>query len=134
MKTRARPESRLPENYRVVLDVLTEHGAGTHLSTSDVFSAAKKRKPRIGYSTVYRGLLRLRDLGLASEIIVPGASAAVYEPAGERHAHFRCGACGIVSDIDFEMSKRALRAMEAQAGVTIDSATVTLHGRCSRCV
>lgn len=133
MKTRTQAAPRLPENYRVILDILTEHGTGTHLTTSDVFAAAKKRKPRIGYSTVYRGLLRLRDLGLAAEILVPGATAAVYEPAGEQHAHFRCEKCGSVRDIEFEMPKRALRAMAADAGVTIDSATVTLHGRCSRC-
>lgn len=133
MKSRTQPAPRLPENYQVVFDILTEHGTGTHLTTGDVYAAARKRKPRIGYSTVYRGLLRLRDLGLASEIVVPGATAAVYEPAGPQHAHFRCRECGSVRDIDFDLSKRALRTMEERNGVTIESTTVTLHGRCARC-
>ncbi len=133
MKARSQAPPRLPENYQVVFDILREHGTGTHLTTGDVYAVARTRKQKIGYSTVYRGLLRLRDLGLASEIVVPGTAAAVYEPAGPQHAHFRCDACGAVRDVDFDLSKRALRTMEERSGVKIQFATVTLHGRCGRC-
>jgi len=124
---------RLPKNHEVVLEIIRGAGHGVHLTTSDVFARAKSRRPAIGFSTVYRGIQRLRDLALIDEILVPGADAAVYELAGTTHAHFRCNRCGTVADVPYKVPARAVAEIAKTSGARIDEAKVTLHGLCRTC-
>ena len=73
-------ESDLPKNYRLLYDLVQESGRGRHLTMNELFVEASARQPGIGHSTVYRGLIRLRQLGLISEILVPGAASAINSP------------------------------------------------------
>jgi Fur family transcriptional regulator, ferric uptake regulator len=123
----------LPKNYQLVYEIVEEGGIGRHLSASQIYAKALKRRPGIGFSTVYRGLERLRDLGLVSELCVPGADAAAYEPAGPRHAHFRCSACGEIEDVPYAIPTRTLKALALQHGFNIESERVTFEGRCADC-
>jgi Fur family transcriptional regulator, ferric uptake regulator len=123
----------LPKNYRLIHEIVEESGIGRHLTPSEIYTKALERRPGIGFSTVYRGLLRLRDLGLVSELIVPGAGAATYEPSGPRHAHFRCSACGQIEDVAYAIPSRTLKALAAQHGFEIVSERVSFEGRCETC-
>lgn len=127
------PEARLAQNYRLVHAIVREHGPGTHLSPADVFAYAKARRPGIGFTTVYRALARLRDLGLIAEILLPGAESAYYEPAGKAHAHFRCDACGSVTDVDYALPPDVIADLGKRSGVEIGEVMLSLHGRCARC-
>ncbi len=99
----------LPKNYQLIYDIVAESGIGRHLTPTDIYAKAVERRPGIGISTVYRGLERLRDLGLVSELQVPGLDAATYEPSGPRHAHFRCSDCGEIEDVAYAIPARTLR-------------------------
>jgi Fe2+ or Zn2+ uptake regulation protein len=132
MNTERQPQ-RLPKNYQLVYDIVRAAGTGVHLTTSALFTLAKKRRPAIGFTTVYRGVQRLRDLGLIDEIVVPGSDAAVYEPAGAPHAHFRCVRCGLVEDVDYRLAPQTVSALARATGARIDEVSVTLHGECRAC-
>jgi len=131
MASTAQPS--LPKNYQLIYDIVQASGIGRHLTSSQVFAKALKRRPGIGFSTVYRGLERLRDLGLVSELFVPGVDGATYEPAGPRHAHFRCSECGEIEDVSYAIPARALKALALEHGFEIESERVTLEGRCADC-
>jgi Fe2+ or Zn2+ uptake regulation protein len=133
MATESAPNAALPKNYRLVYDIVQESGLGRHLTMSEVFSRAAGRRPGIGYSTVYRGLVRLRELGLIAEIVVPGADCATYEPVGPQHAHVRCVVCGSIEDAAYTLPPRILRSVATETGFAIESGTVTFSGRCARC-
>lgn len=126
------PQVRLPANYRLVLDVVRELGSGRHLATMDIFIEAKRRRPAIGYSTVYRGLARLCELGLVAEIIVPGSCAA-YETASAHHAHFRCDGCGLLSDVDYAIPPETVARIAQASGIEITGEALTFRGLCARC-
>jgi Fur family transcriptional regulator, ferric uptake regulator len=123
----------LPKNYRLVYEIVQESGVGRHLTSSQVYAKALKRRPGIGVSTVYRGLERLRDLGLVSELYVPGVDAATYEPSGMPHAHFRCRECGEIRDVSYAIPSRTIKALGLQHGFTIETERVTFEGRCTAC-
>jgi Fur family ferric uptake transcriptional regulator len=125
--------AKLPNNYQLIYDIVVRSGIGRHLTPAEIYTKALKRRPGIGFSTVYRGLERLRDLGLVSELYVPGADAATYEPAGPRHAHFRCSDCGAIEDVAYAIPPRTLKTLASQHGFTIDSERVTFEGRCADC-
>jgi Fur family ferric uptake transcriptional regulator len=123
----------LPKNYQLIYDIVAESGIGRHLTPTDIYAKAVERRPGIGISTVYRGLERLRDLGLVSELQVPGLDAATYEPSGPRHAHFRCSDCGEIEDVAYAIPARTLRALAVEHGFRIDGERVTFEGRCAAC-
>jgi Fur family transcriptional regulator, ferric uptake regulator len=123
----------LPKNYQLIYEIVAESGIGRHVTPSDIYAKALKRRPGIGFSTVYRGLERLRDLGLVSELNVPGAGAAAYEPSGPRHAHFRCSACGRIEDVAFTIPARTIKTLGLQHGFQIETERITFEGRCDVC-
>ena len=124
---------RLAKNYRLVYDVVRKQGHGRHLATADVFKLVRRRRVGIGFTTVYRALAKLRDLGLISEIQLPGADSAYYEPAGQAHAHFRCDVCGGVKDIAYVPSKRVVAQLAQNHRVDVNDVLLSLHGRCANC-
>lgn len=124
---------RLTKNYRLIHDIVYEQGRGRHLAMSELYALAKERQPGIGFTTVYRALLRLRDLGLVSEILLPGADSAYYEPASEAHAHFRCAACGKVEDLDYVVPPSEVERLASSHDFAVDAVSLSLHGRCAAC-
>jgi Fe2+ or Zn2+ uptake regulation protein len=104
-----------------------------HRTASELFVEAHARYPSMGVSTVYRGLTRLRDLGFVAEILVPGASSAVYERAAPPHAHFRCTRCGTVLDVRYQLSDDVLLQVSEATGTRISDVSLTFHGTCHAC-
>jgi Fe2+ or Zn2+ uptake regulation protein len=127
------PAVKLPKNYQLIYEIVEQSGLGRHLTPSEIYAKALRRQPGIGFSTVYRGLERLRDLGLVSELNLPGVDAATYEPAGPRHAHFRCSLCGEIEDVPYAIPARTIKALALQHGFDIQSERVTFEGRCTAC-
>jgi Fe2+ or Zn2+ uptake regulation protein len=123
----------LPANYRLVYDIVSRSGIGKHLSSAQVYARALRRRPGIGFSTVYRGLLRLRDLGLISEIVVPGAAGATYEPSGPPHAHLRCSVCETIEDVEYAVPPKTRQRLAQRHGFQIDAERVVFEGRCRSC-
>jgi Fe2+ or Zn2+ uptake regulation protein len=126
-------EARLSKNHRLVYEVVQEQGAGHHLPMSELYEIARTRRPGIGFTTVYRALTRLRDIGLVSEITLPGADSAYYEPAGPPHAHFVCTSCAKVSDVPFQLPEDVVSKLASELRAHVTSSVVSLHGRCSSC-
>jgi Fe2+ or Zn2+ uptake regulation protein len=124
---------RLPKNYRLVNDVVREHGHGRHLTTQDVHALARRSQPTIGFTTVYRALNRLTEMGLVSEVRVPGAGMTYFETHAEPHAHFHCEGCGRIEDLDYRMPDVALRRIARAYDVAVSDALVTVVGRCADC-
>jgi Fur family ferric uptake transcriptional regulator len=129
-----RPEPRLSKNCRLVYEIVREAAAnGRHVPIADLYARARERQPRIGYATIYRAITRLRDLRLVEGVHIPGASSAVFEPMGKKHAHFRCDVCGVMRDADVALSQRALRSAARRLDAELSGADVVLRGRCATC-
>jgi len=123
----------LPPNYRTVLDVVEEAGPGSHVTAQEIWVRARALRPRIGFATVHRGLIRLHELGAVMKIDVPGGSSAVYEPPASPHAHFRCTGCGAITDLEYAVPAQTVRRLAERHGVAIERETVTFTGRCADC-
>ena len=123
----------LPANYRAVLDVVEQAGPGSHLTAQQLWARARELRPKIGFATVHRALIRLHEAGVVMKIDVPGEASAVYEPAASPHAHFRCSACGLIADLDYAVPAATIRALAARNGIAIERETVTFTGRCAGC-
>ena len=128
------PKARkLPPNYQVVFDVVNALDKGEHAAAGDIYATARQLRAGIGYSTVYRALDRLRDLGLVHEVRVPGSSSALYEAARGMHAHFRCQSCGRIGDIDYTLPPSEIAGVAESNRIAIGEVVVTFNGVCAGC-
>ena len=127
------PEPRLPKKHRLVNDVVREHGRGRHLTTAEIHALARDRHPSIGFTTIYRALNRLSQLGLVSELRVPGADTTYYETPTDPHAHFRCQTCGRIDDLDYQLPAAVVEEIARAHGVEVRETLVNLAGRCRSC-
>jgi Fur family transcriptional regulator, ferric uptake regulator len=126
-------ESRLSKNHRLLHEIVQEQGPGRHLSMADLYEIARTRRPGIGFTTVYRALTRLRDVGLVSELSLPGADSAYYETARSPHAHFRCLTCGSVTDVPYQLPEDVQSRLASTLHAEVTGSDVSLHGRCAAC-
>jgi Fe2+ or Zn2+ uptake regulation protein len=124
---------RLPKNYRLVNEVVQEHGHGRHLAMADIHALAKRSQPTIGFTTVYRALNRLSRLGLIAEVRVPGADMTYYETPADPHAHFHCESCGRIDDLDYHLPGGDVERIAAAYRIDVREALVTISGRCPAC-
>jgi Fe2+ or Zn2+ uptake regulation protein len=124
---------QLPANYRVILDVVNEYGAGRHATAQEVFMRARELRPGIGFTTVHRGLARLHELGHVLKLDITGEGSAMYEPVTEAHAHFRCTGCGAVADVDYACDAATRAELESRHGLAIRGESITFTGLCRTC-
>jgi Fe2+ or Zn2+ uptake regulation protein len=129
----ARTGRSLPPNYQAVLDVIECAGPGSHLSAYQIWERARKVKPQIGFATVHRGLSRLHGTRSIMKIDLPGEASTFYEPVSHDHAHFRCTACGSLTDLAYEVPTTTLAELGQQNQCSIDAASVYFSGRCAAC-
>jgi Fur family ferric uptake transcriptional regulator len=59
---------RVTEQRQKILAVLKEVASGEHLSAEDVFQKLSRNGEKIGFSTIYRALHLLVDLGILREL------------------------------------------------------------------
>ncbi len=123
----------LTQNYRLVYEIVRDQARGTHLTPAEVFAFAKTKHKSIGFTTVYRALARMRELGLVSEISLPGTESAYYEPAGSVHAHFRCDACGGIEDIDYALAPKLVEELARKHRLDVQGVSINLRGTCRHC-
>ncbi len=132
MKTSDHPR-RLPTNYQLVYDVVRGLEPGLHAPAADIYTRAKALKASLGYSTVYRALDRLCQMGLVLELHLPGMNAALYEQARSGHAHFVCRACGRIEDVDCDVPAEAIHSFVRSRDGDVEEIILTVHGRCTAC-
>lgn len=114
-----------------ILDYL--EGNYSHPTAEEVYSAVKKKLPRITKATVYRNLKFLAEKKIINEVNIKGA--ARYEPALAHHHHVICMVCGGIMDFESKkLSDYAMKVAGEFGGAEIDSAYTNFYGKCSKCL
>ena len=108
--------------------------SGDHIGVEDIYRKARKRDPRVGFSTVYRTMKLLKECGLVSERHF-GDGVARYEPVhdGQHHDHLICVRCGDI--VEFEDAEIETRqdAIAERHGFTVTSHKHEIYGTCAKC-
>lgn len=118
-----------PQREAVLQAIRSSDG---HLTASEVFEAARRRRPSISYATVYNSLRYLADAGLVHEIN-QGKGASRYDRETERHDHAVCTRCGKLVDFDLPATVELMRAAARRSRFKAESVHLTLKGVCPDC-
>jgi Fur family peroxide stress response transcriptional regulator len=107
--------------------------SAAHPDAETVFQAVSQRVPSISRDTVYRTLATLEAEGLVRKV-EPLFESARYDANLDRHHHFVCTVCGLVSDFYSDELDRLPIPRSLESMGVIDSAQVQVRGTCLACV
>lgn len=112
-----------------VLDYL--RSTTSHPSAEEVYSAVRKKLPRISLATVYRNLDVLCQSGAATMIEYDDIRR--YDGNPEPHAHIKCRECARISDITVPLSLCRAKDIHHQTGYVVTHMDVCYYGICPSC-
>lgn len=105
-----------------------------HLSVDDLLRLARRRRPEVGRTTVYRTLKLLQAAGLATELVLQGETRFEREYKRQHHDHFICKECGEILEFSSEEIERIQEQVAADIGFLIDGHRHQIFGYCRDCV
>ncbi len=109
------------------------HSTG-HKNLGQIYSLVSKINPKIGYTTVYRTLRLLTQLGLASKRKFADGETR-YEPSyeGSHHDHLICLDCGGIIEFEDPTLEALQREIARRHRFKVSHHRMELYGQCERC-
>lgn len=105
-----------------------------HPSAEDIYQQALEIHPTISFTTVYKTLQTLRDLGEILEINID-PERAHYDPVTEDHYHTFCTRCREIEDLVPETDHlRRLSHQNLAGSFDVQSVQVHMVGVCGSCL
>ncbi|MDF1535103.1 MAG: Fur family transcriptional regulator [bacterium] len=107
-------------------------GNRDHPSAEDIYRQVLKVHPAISFTTVYKTLQTLRDMGELQELTI-NPERAHYDPATWEHVHTFCRSCRSICDLD-DGHESNLTPFIAEAGsFEVHHVQIHLVGLCGEC-
>lgn len=105
-----------------------------HIAVEEIHRAARKRDPKVGFSTVYRTMKLLKECGLVLERHF-GDGVTRYEPLheGEHHDHLICTMCEAIVEFEDEEIEMRQDTIARKHGFVVQSHKHEIYGLCPRC-
>lgn len=103
-----------------------------HIRIEELWNEVRKVEPSIGYVTVYRTLMLLKECGLAHQRHF-GEGKSLFENAGEHHDHMICIKCGSIVEFEDDRIERLQEQIAKENHFKIVSHRHEIYGACSRC-
>ncbi len=105
-----------------------------HVSVEELTAIVRRRRPEVGYTTVYRALKLLSECGLAAARQF-GDGKARFERVLEEahHDHLICTSCGAIHEFEDPHIEELQEAVAQRHGFQITSHKMELYGTCIRC-
>ncbi len=117
---------RATPTRRAIIDVL--RATDTHMTASEIILSINAAKKTYDQSTVYRGLIDLRRVGLIAESrISPGNT--VYEWISQsNHHHLHCTNCGRTMPLDDQLVQEFISRVHSRHGFHVNATHLIVSG------
>ncbi len=107
-------------------------GNRDHPSAEDIYRQVLKVHPSISFTTVYKTLQTLRDMGEIQEITID-SERAHYDPRTGEHVHTFCRSCRSICDLEEERHKDLAPLIPETGTFEVHNVQVHLVGLCGEC-
>ena len=106
---------------------------GEHVSVDELFDRVRQVDKAVGYSTVWRNLKLICEVGLAREVNVGDGVTRYDRVTRKPHGHFYCVSCKSLEEFDLnEIAGRLAKVASAEKFET-ESFKVEIEGVCQSC-
>ena len=104
-----------------------------HLDADEIYRVARRKRPYLSLSTVYRALQKFKQQGLIAELHFD-ENHHHYEvkPATEHH-HLVCHACGKVIEFKYPLARYIKKNVAEARDFAITGTEVRVTGYCAEC-
>ncbi|MCH7548256.1 MAG: transcriptional repressor [Candidatus Krumholzibacteriota bacterium] len=107
---------------------------GQHVSVDELFAKVRQLDRSVGYSTVWRNLKLICQVGLAEEVNI-GDGITRYDRVTESpHGHLFCMKCKKVIEFNVEQIVGVLVGVAGEMNFSPESFKVEIQGSCSDCL
>lgn len=104
----------------------------SHPSAEEVFKRVKKIYPTVSFTTIYKTLETLRDLGEVQELIID-EDRKHYDPNTDTHHHVICSNCKKILDVFEDFSQHVKLPDTLKRDYTVSGFQISFHGICKDC-
>ena len=119
-------------NQRALIMEIIRQGQG-HIDADEIYRRARKRKPRLSLSTVYRTLQIFKKLGLVEELHFDESHHHYEAKPSAEHHHLVCLGCGRLIEFHYPLSRYIKRNIPEAKGFDITETEVRVTGYCAKC-
>lgn len=126
---------RLTNQRQKILQLFESNHPSHHLSAEEIHQSLASQGESISFSTIYRALHMLVDLGLLQEIEL-AEDRKLYElnaPFTQPHHHLLCVHCGAFNEFSDPNITQVSAQETLQRGFSIVNCQFTLLGICPEC-
>jgi Fur family ferric uptake transcriptional regulator len=106
---------------------------GRHVSVDDVYDKVRERDRSIGYSTVWRNLKLICQVGLAEEVNLGDGITRYDRVTKVPHGHYYCTQCKSVTEFNVDNIVGALAEHAKGTDFHPDVFKVEIQGLCKDC-
>jgi len=103
------------------------------LGADEIYRLARRERPRLSLSTVYRTLGLLKELGLVWELRFEEGYSRYELASPEGHHHLVCLGCGKVIEFQCAHCAQVHQDLADRHGFQITGSRVELLGYCAEC-
>jgi Fur family transcriptional regulator, ferric uptake regulator len=114
-----------------ILKTLTQGRA--HRTAQEIFEAAKRKDPTLGFATVYRLLRTLAEKKYVTEVRMGGLPARYELTPKNHHDHLTCTECGIIVEFENQSIERLQLQVAKERGFQLTGHVLELYGTCRQC-
>lgn len=104
----------------------------SHPSAEEVYKRVKKIYPTVSFTTIYKTLETLRDMGEITELTID-EDRKHYDPNTNTHHHLICSVCKKILDIFEDFSSHIKLPDSLKNDFTISGHQISFHGTCKEC-
>jgi len=114
----------------MIFKVLEKNTA--HPSAEEIYKTVKKVYPSVSFTTIYKTLETLRDLGEVKELYID-KDRKHYDPDISSHHHFICSVCKKIHDIHEDFSANIKLNESFHKKFTVSGFRISFYGTCNEC-
>jgi Fur family peroxide stress response transcriptional regulator len=107
-------------------------GNTSHPSAEEIYKKVKEVYPTVSFTTIYKTLETLRDLGEIAELTLD-EERKHYDPNTETHHHIICSVCKKILDIFDDFSSLIKVPNAVKKDYTVDGFQISFYGTCKEC-
>ncbi|MCF6157894.1 MAG: transcriptional repressor [wastewater metagenome] len=104
----------------------------SHPSAEEIFRRVKRTYPTVSFTTIYKTLETLRDLGEIKELIID-KDRKHYDPNTDSHHHVICSTCKKIGDILDDYSPSIKLPDSIKNKYTVSGFQISFYGVCNDC-
>ena len=126
---------RLTGQRQTILNLFVTTLEGDHLSAEEIHHQITHQGEKISYSTIYRALHVMVDLGILREVEL-AEGRKYYElntPFASQHHHLVCVHCGEVHEFEDDRVTKVSQQETVEHGFLLRNCQFTVYGICQKC-